>query len=379
MPDNLPLQHGFSARRLVPLGLLVAAGVAFMAAGGRHYVTFAALAEHRGWLCRLVARWGVAAALLYIVAYACLVALSVPGGAVLTIAGGFLFGTWLGGMCAVIGATLGATALFLAARAGLGGLGLRRAGPLFGRLEAGFRADAFSYLLVAAPGAAVPVLAGQSGAGAGSGLACRLTCSPPLSALSRQPSSMPASATGFASVVEKPDLSDPVPARRAAPDPGLGRARAAFRCGTGAGAAKGPHDPPSRPRSVRRSAPARAGSRSPPARRSSAPRWCWSSADAMGGDCLNFGCVPSKSLLAAARLADLWRRAPAIRHRLRAAASRFRRGRRQRRAGDRGRSRRTIRQSGSRGSASPCCAPRRGSPARARSEPARSRSGRAGS
>ena len=30
----------------------------------------------------------------------------------------------------------------------------------------------------------------------------------------------------------------------------------------------------------------------------------------MGGDCLNFGCVPSKSLLAAARFADLWRRGP---------------------------------------------------------------------
>ena len=28
----------------------------------------------------------------------------------------------------------------------------------------------------------------------------------------------------------------------------------------------------------------------------------------MGGDCLNVGCVPSKSLLAAARIADLWRR-----------------------------------------------------------------------
>ncbi len=28
----------------------------------------------------------------------------------------------------------------------------------------------------------------------------------------------------------------------------------------------------------------------------------------MGGDCLNFGCVPSKSLLAAAQLADLGRR-----------------------------------------------------------------------
>ena len=28
----------------------------------------------------------------------------------------------------------------------------------------------------------------------------------------------------------------------------------------------------------------------------------------MGGDCLNYGCVPSKSLLAASRLADVWRR-----------------------------------------------------------------------
>jgi pyruvate/2-oxoglutarate dehydrogenase complex dihydrolipoamide dehydrogenase (E3) component len=33
---------------------------------------------------------------------------------------------------------------------------------------------------------------------------------------------------------------------------------------------------------------------------------------AMGGDCLNTGCVPSKSLIASARLADLWRRAPAL-------------------------------------------------------------------
>ena len=33
---------------------------------------------------------------------------------------------------------------------------------------------------------------------------------------------------------------------------------------------------------------------------------------AMGGDCLNFGCVPSKSLLAAARIADLWRRGAAL-------------------------------------------------------------------
>jgi uncharacterized membrane protein YdjX (TVP38/TMEM64 family) len=147
MPENIPPQPGIFAHRLVPLALLVAAGIVFVGAGGHRYLTFAALGENRGWLCGLVARWGVAAALIYIAAYALLVALSVPGGAVLTVAGGFLFGTWLGGLCAVIGATLGASAVFLAARAGLVGLA-RRAGPFFGKLEAGFRADAFNYLLV---------------------------------------------------------------------------------------------------------------------------------------------------------------------------------------------------------------------------------------
>jgi uncharacterized membrane protein YdjX (TVP38/TMEM64 family) len=147
MPDETSPQNAISARRLVPLGVLVAVGIAFVALGGRHYLTFAALAENRNWLCSLVQRWGFVAALLYIAVYAGLVALSVPGGAVLTIAGGFLFGTWLGALYAVIGATLGATGIFLATRAGLGGLA-RRAGPLVGKLEAGFRADAFNYLLV---------------------------------------------------------------------------------------------------------------------------------------------------------------------------------------------------------------------------------------
>ena len=147
MPYETSPQNGISARRLVPLAFLVAAGVAFVAVGGHRYLTFAALAENRDWLCGLVQQWGFIAALLYVAVYAALVALSVPGAAVLTIAGGFLFGTWLGTLCAVVGATLGATGIFLAARAGLGGLA-QRAGPLVGKLEAGFRADAFNYLLV---------------------------------------------------------------------------------------------------------------------------------------------------------------------------------------------------------------------------------------
>jgi uncharacterized membrane protein YdjX (TVP38/TMEM64 family) len=147
MADDTSPRRLFSARRLLPLGLLVAAWIVFMLAGGYRYLTFSALAQNRDWLCGLVQQRGFLAAFAYVMVYAILVALSVPGGAILTIAGGFLFGTWIGGLCAVIGATLGATAIFLAARGGLGGLA-QRAGRFVGKLEAGFRADAFNYLLV---------------------------------------------------------------------------------------------------------------------------------------------------------------------------------------------------------------------------------------
>ncbi len=146
MPDTATRSSGVVLRRLMPLAVLVVAGISFVVFGGHRYLTFAALAENRAWLCGLVARWGAGAALVYVLIYAVIVALSVPGGAILTIAGGYLFGTWLGGACAVIGATAGAACIFLAARAGLTGL-VRRAGR-FDKLEAGFRANAFSYLLV---------------------------------------------------------------------------------------------------------------------------------------------------------------------------------------------------------------------------------------
>lgn len=133
--------------RLLPLALLLAAGVAFLSLGGRQYLSVDALAHNHQRLAALVARWGVVAALAYVAGYAGVAALSVPGAAILTIAGGFLFGAWLATLYAVVGATAGATAVFLAVRAGFGGLA-RHAGPSAARLEAGFRRNAFNYLLV---------------------------------------------------------------------------------------------------------------------------------------------------------------------------------------------------------------------------------------
>lgn len=147
MPDPVPQPSRFAVRRLIPLAVIALAAAVFLALGGERTVSFATLAKHHAWLMSLAARWGVLALVVYAALYAALTALSVPGAAVLTIAGGFLFGTWIGGFGAIVGATLGASAIFLAARAGLADLAAR-AGPRAERIAAGFRADAFNYLLV---------------------------------------------------------------------------------------------------------------------------------------------------------------------------------------------------------------------------------------
>ena len=66
------------------------------------------------------------------------VALSLPGAVWLTIVGGFLFGAVAGTLYSVLAATLGACAVFLAARYFVGDFLRARAGPGIRRLEAGF-------------------------------------------------------------------------------------------------------------------------------------------------------------------------------------------------------------------------------------------------
>lgn len=134
-------------RRLWPLALIVAAAGLAYALGLHRLLSFESLGAHRAALAGFVAGSPVLAALLYVGAYVLVVAFSLPGGAVMTVAGGFLFGPWLGAALAVAGATLGASALFLAARYALAETLARRAGPLLGRVRDELRRDGFWYLL----------------------------------------------------------------------------------------------------------------------------------------------------------------------------------------------------------------------------------------
>lgn len=134
-------------RRAWPLVALLALFVAVWASGVADLLSFDALARHRAALVGWVAERPVGSALAYVTVYVAAVALSLPGAVVLTLAGGFLFGPWIGTALAVAGATGGACILFLAARGVLAPLVSRRAAGLVAIVRPGLEQDGFFFLL----------------------------------------------------------------------------------------------------------------------------------------------------------------------------------------------------------------------------------------
>jgi uncharacterized membrane protein YdjX (TVP38/TMEM64 family) len=134
-------------RRLAPLIAVIVLAVAAYVVVGRGGISLEALIRNRMAIDTFVSAHRILAVLAYIGIYIVAVALSLPGAVFLTVSGGFLFGLAVGASAAVIGATIGATLIFLVARSALGEPLLRRAGPRAAQLAQGFRDDAFSYLL----------------------------------------------------------------------------------------------------------------------------------------------------------------------------------------------------------------------------------------
>lgn len=135
------------ARRLAPLAILALLVGGAYATGLHEHLSLDTLAREHERLSRFVADNFLLAAGAYILLYVVVVAASLPGGAMMTVTGGFLFGTAFGTVFAVTGATIGATAIFLIARTALGDVLREKAGGALARMAEGFRKDAFNYLL----------------------------------------------------------------------------------------------------------------------------------------------------------------------------------------------------------------------------------------
>jgi uncharacterized membrane protein YdjX (TVP38/TMEM64 family) len=89
----------------------------------------------------------VPAVALFILIYVLQTAFSLPGATIMTLAGGFLFGSLWGPLYVNIGATTGATLAFLAARYLFHQWVERKFGDRLGPIQDGFAKNAFSYLL----------------------------------------------------------------------------------------------------------------------------------------------------------------------------------------------------------------------------------------
>ena len=132
----------------VLLGILVGFGIAaFFYFDLSDYLSLDALKSNRDQLLAFTEANYTGAVTLFVIVYCTVVGLSLPGGAIMTLAGWFLFGSLLGTLYVNIGATIGATLAFLVARYLLRDWVERKFGNRLSAVQEGFARNAFSYLL----------------------------------------------------------------------------------------------------------------------------------------------------------------------------------------------------------------------------------------
>lgn len=119
MSDMTQTPPTSAVKRYIPLAiiaLVAVVGTYFL----KDYLTFETLRDNRESLLAFRDSNFLLVSLAFIGAYILVVAFSLPGATIFTLTGGFLFGTVTGTLFNVTGATIGATAIFLAARWGFG-------------------------------------------------------------------------------------------------------------------------------------------------------------------------------------------------------------------------------------------------------------------
>jgi uncharacterized membrane protein YdjX (TVP38/TMEM64 family) len=139
-----------SIKRFAPLMVLIVVVIAVFASGVGRYLNLEALQTHEAALRGFVGDNLVLALLAFMAVYALATAISFPGAVVLTLAGGYLFGTWTGGAATVIGATIGAIMVFYIVQTSLGAALRAKAEADGGTLKKvidGVGQGAFGYIL----------------------------------------------------------------------------------------------------------------------------------------------------------------------------------------------------------------------------------------
>jgi uncharacterized membrane protein YdjX (TVP38/TMEM64 family) len=150
MPIPMPeaaVQAKSSAGKIAIAGVIAVAIGAFFYFDLGRFLSLTALKDNRDRLLSFTEGNYLSAALLFILVYITVTGLSLPGAVILTLAGGFLFGSVFGTLFVNLGATSGATLAFLAARYMLRDWVEQKFGKWLEPLQQGFAKNAFSYLI----------------------------------------------------------------------------------------------------------------------------------------------------------------------------------------------------------------------------------------
>ncbi len=148
MTSRLPAAAPSSdLRKWLPVLALAAITAVAYTMGWHRLLSFKTIGLNYADLKFYIADHTALALLIYIVTYAAIIALSLPVGLLITLAGGLLFGWQIGAPAAVVGATIGATIVFKIVTSSFGETLARKAGPFVGKLRDGFQENALSYLL----------------------------------------------------------------------------------------------------------------------------------------------------------------------------------------------------------------------------------------
>ena len=134
-------------KKYLPLIAIVLLMVIAYFAGLHKYLTFDYLKATRLQLIGWKNAHPILAAAGFVLLYISVVALSIPGASILSIFGGYLFGLPAALIYVLVGATAGACLIFLATKTAFGAALEKKAKPFLNKLRAGFKKNAWSYLL----------------------------------------------------------------------------------------------------------------------------------------------------------------------------------------------------------------------------------------
>ena len=137
-----------SLKKLTPILFLILGLIFFLLYDVHQIFELKTLKLYHGELVTWASELGVRAWFMFIGFYIVLVAVSLPGATLMTVIGGLVFGPFLGGILAIIGGTVGAVILFLAARYAFSDLFRFRVGSIPDKMEEAFKENALTYLLI---------------------------------------------------------------------------------------------------------------------------------------------------------------------------------------------------------------------------------------